>query len=326
MVIRNTRLIEDDGDFIEINGMKLPKDYVLNVLSKAKDFGLDSPETVIANKKAEEEKKAKAEEEKKAEAEREAEKERKALVQKGTELYNSFVNIFNDNSLKLQSKLNKLDDLLVPASGKADTVAGELIRAIQRILYRDYNDGDRFYTGYGLETCAPSVAYIIDTLDNFEINEIFDNLMHGLARGEVTDSEYTKELEEVAICILEDIYDDRYMFTQIPENSRNYTSSTLYDIIENDKNHEFEIYLGDVESYVENGCISYSDVKDFLDELCSYYGGEVYDAYGSFIIQNLSGEQVEQWEEMYDKELESYLEDLESEYPNYGLDEEEEDY
>ena len=150
--------------------------------------------------------------------------------------------------------------------------------------------------------------------------------MHGLARGEVTDSEYTKELEEVATCILEDIYDDRYMFTQIPENSRNYTSSTLYDIIENDKNHEFEIYLGDVESYVENGCISYSDVKSFLDDLCSYYGGEVYDAYGSFIIQNLSGEQVEQWEEMYDKELESYLEDLESEYPNYGLDEEEEDY
>lgn len=322
MVIRNTRLIEDDGDFIEINGMKLPKDYVLNVLSKAKDFGLDSPETVIANKKAEEEKKAKAEEEKKAEAEREAEKERKALVQKGTELYNSFVNIFNDNSLKLQSKLNKLDDLLVPASGKANTVAGELIRAIQRILYRDYNDGDRFYTGYGIETCASSVAYIIDTLDNFEINDIFDRLMH----GDVTDSDYTKELEEVAICILEDIYDDKYMFTQIPEDSRKYTSSTLDTIIENDKNHEFEIYLGDVESYVENDCISYSDVKDFLDELCSYYGGEVYDAYGSFIIQNLSGEQVEQWEEMYDKELESYLEDLESEYPNYGLDEEEEDY
>lgn len=68
MVIRNTRLIEDDGDFIEINGMKLPKDYVLNVLSKAKDFGLDSPETVIANKE-------KAEEEKKAEDEHKAKEE-----------------------------------------------------------------------------------------------------------------------------------------------------------------------------------------------------------------------------------------------------------
>lgn len=326
MVIRNTRLIEDDGDFIEINGMKLPKDYVLNVLSKAKDFGLDSPETVIVNKKAEEEKKAKAEEEKKAEAEREAEKERKALIQKGTELYNSFVNVFNDDSLNLQSKLNKLDDLLVPARGKADTVAGELIRAIQRILYRDYNDGDRFYTGYGIETCASSVAYIMDTLDNFEINEIFDKLMQGLTQGEVPDSDYTKKLEEVATCILDDIYDDRYMFAQIPKDSRYYTSSTLDAIIENDRNHEFEIYLGDVESYVENGCISYSDVEDFLHDLCSNYGGEVYGAYGSFTIQNLSGEQVELWEEMYYRELESYLEQLESEYPNYGLDEEEEDY
>ena len=309
MVIRNTRIIEDDGDFIEINGMKLPKDYVLNVLSKAKDFGLDSPETVIANKE-------------KAEAEHKAKEEEKALAGKAVELYNSFVNIFNDDSLNLQSKLNKLDDLLVPASGKADTVAGELIRAIQRVLYRDYNDGDRFYTGYGLETCAPSVAYIIDTLNDSDISDILYELIY----NDTIDSQYTKQLESVASYILLDLFTDSSLFTKSPKDSRHYNSKTLEDIIEHDKQHEFEIYLGDVESYVENGCISYSDVKSFLDDLCSYYGGEVYESYDSFIIQNLSGEQVEQWEEMYDKELESYLEDLESEYPNYGLDEEEEDY
>lgn len=315
MVIRNTRLIEDDGDFIEINGMKLPKDYVLNVLSKAKDFGLDSPETVIANKE-------KAEEEKKAEDEHKAKEEERALAGKGVELYNSFVNIFNDDSLNLQSKLNKLDDLLVPASGKADTVAGELIRAIQRVLYRDYNDGDRFYTGYGLETCASSVAYIIDTLNDSDISDIFSELSY----NDTIDSKYTKQLESVASYILLDLFTDSSLFTKSPKDSRYYNSKTLEDIIERDKQHEFEIYLGDVESYVENGCISYSDVEDFLHDLCSNYGGEVYGAYGSFTIQNLSGEQVEQWEEMYDNELESYLEELESEYPNYGLDEEEEDY
>lgn len=315
MVIRNTRLIEDDGDFIEINGMKLPKDYVLNVLSKAKDFGLDSPETVIANKE-------KAEEEKKAEDEHKAKEEEKALAGKGVELYNSFVNIFNNDSLNLQSKLNKLDDLLVPASGKADTVAGELIRAIQRVLYRDYNDGDRFYTGYGLETCASSVAYIIDTLNDSDISDIFSELSY----NDTIDSKYTKQLESVASYILLDLFTDSSLFTKSPKDSRYYNSKTLEDIIERDKQHEFEIYLGDVESYVENGCISYSDVEDFLHDLCSNYGGEVYGAYGSFTIQNLSGEQVEQWEEMYDNELESYLEELESEYPNYGLDEEEEDY
>ena len=315
MVIRNTRLIEDDGDFIEINGMKLPKDYVLNVLSKAKDFGLDSPETVIANKE-------KAEEEKKAEDEHKAKEEERALAGKGVELYNSFVNIFNDDSLNLQSKLNKLDDLLVPASGKADTVAGELIRAIQRVLYRDYNDGDRFYTGYGLETCASSVAYIIDTLNDSDISDIFSELSY----NDTIDSKYTKQLESVASYILLDLFTDSSLFTKSPKDSWYYNSKTLEDIIERDKQHEFEIYLGDVESYVENGCISYSDVEDFLHDLCSNYGGEVYGAYGSFTIQNLSGEQVEQWEEMYDNELESYLEELESEYPNYGLDEEEEDY
>ena len=120
MIIKRTRLREDEGDFIEINGMKLPKDYVLNVLSKAQDVGLDSPETVIANRK-------KAEEERKAEAERKAEEESKSLIQKGTELYDSFVNIYNDDSLNLDKKLSKISDLLVPASGKADTVAGELI-------------------------------------------------------------------------------------------------------------------------------------------------------------------------------------------------------
>lgn len=315
MVIRNTRLIEDDGDFIEINGMKLPKDYVLNVLSKAKDFGLDSPETVIANKE-------KAEEEKKAEDEHKAKEEERALAGKGVELYNSFVNIFNDDSLNLQSKLNKLDDLLVPASGKADTVAGELIRAIQRVLYRDYNDGDRFYTGYGLETCASSVAYIIDTLNDSDISDIFSELSY----NDTIDSKYTKQLESVASYILLDLFTDSSLFTKSPKDSRYYNSKTLEDIIERDKQHEFEIYLGDVESYVESGCISYSDVEDFLHDLCSNYGGEVYGAYGSFTIQNLSGEQVEQWEEMYDNELDSYLEELESKYPNYGLDEEEEDY
>ena len=259
---------------------------------------------------------------KKAEDEHKAKEEEKALAGKGVELYNSFVNIFNNDSLNLQSKLNKLDDLLVPASGKADTVAGELIRAIQRVLYRDYNDGDRFYTGYGLETCASSVAYIIDTLNDSDISDIFSELSY----NDTIDSKYTKQLESVASYILLDLFTDSSLFTKSPKDSRYYNSKTLEDIIERDKQHEFEIYLGDVESYVENGCISYSDVEDFLHDLCSNYGGEVYGAYGSFTIQNLSGEQVEQWEEMYDNELESYLEELESEYPNYGLDEEEEDY
>lgn len=37
----------------------------------------------------------------------------------------------------------------VPWSGKANTVGGEIVRAINRIVYRFYNDGDTVYYYYG---------------------------------------------------------------------------------------------------------------------------------------------------------------------------------
>ena len=68
--------------------------------------------------------------------------------------------------------LDAVYDFLVPQSGKCDSVAGELVRAIMRVMYRDWNDGDVFYDGYGRETCLPSVAYIIeqfpDMYDDFD--------------------------------------------------------------------------------------------------------------------------------------------------------------
>lgn len=59
-----------------------------------------------------------------------------------------------------EEKINALFNELVPASGKADTVAGEIIRAVCRISYRNYNDGDHIGVGYGKETCNPAARYL----------------------------------------------------------------------------------------------------------------------------------------------------------------------
>lgn len=59
-----------------------------------------------------------------------------------------------------EKKINALFEELVPDSGKADTVAGEIIRAISRIGYRNYNDGDHLGIGYGRETCNPAGRFI----------------------------------------------------------------------------------------------------------------------------------------------------------------------
>lgn len=59
-----------------------------------------------------------------------------------------------------EKKLGELFEELVPASGKAPTVAGESVRAINRISYRNWNDGDHIGVGYGRETCNPAARYL----------------------------------------------------------------------------------------------------------------------------------------------------------------------
>src|SRR5690242_13899856 len=55
---------------------------------------------------------------------------------------------------------DKLFNKLVPFEGKADTVEGETLRALNKIIYRYYNDGDYWYTGYGIETAGPAEAFL----------------------------------------------------------------------------------------------------------------------------------------------------------------------
>ena len=60
-----------------------------------------------------------------------------------------------------ETRLSELFDEFVPTVGKADTVAGEILRAVMRIAYRNYNDGDHIGVGYGKETCNPAARFLI---------------------------------------------------------------------------------------------------------------------------------------------------------------------
>ena len=59
-----------------------------------------------------------------------------------------------------EKRIEALFDELVPTSGAAATVAGEITRAINRLVYRNYNDGDHLGVGYGKETCNPAGRYL----------------------------------------------------------------------------------------------------------------------------------------------------------------------
>lgn len=64
-------------------------------------------------------------------------------------------------------KLGKLFDKYVPDSGQAKTVGGEIVRAINRVLYRYWNDGDMVGIGDGILTCNCSYRYLEDKVPSF---------------------------------------------------------------------------------------------------------------------------------------------------------------
>lgn len=65
-----------------------------------------------------------------------------------------------EDNKAVEDRLQKLFDKLVPSQGKAETMEGEMVRAVMRVWYRYFNDGDYFFRGYGKETAGPSVTWL----------------------------------------------------------------------------------------------------------------------------------------------------------------------
>jgi len=60
----------------------------------------------------------------------------------------------------LEERNTSLWSKLVPTSGNAETLEGEMLRAINRIIYRYLNDGDYWYYGYGTQTAGPAESFL----------------------------------------------------------------------------------------------------------------------------------------------------------------------
>ena len=72
---------------------------------------------------------------------------------------------------KNAERINKLFEELVPSEGKADSLAGELVRAMSRIGYRFFNDGDMVNQEYGKETCNTPARFLM-AKGNHEIADL----------------------------------------------------------------------------------------------------------------------------------------------------------
>lgn len=66
---------------------------------------------------------------------------------------------------------------LMPSSGSCGILEGEFVRAMCKIRYRRYNDGDYWHNGYGCETAGPAHAFLMKHLSMIpELEEAYELL------------------------------------------------------------------------------------------------------------------------------------------------------
>ena len=99
-------------------------------------------------------------------------------------------------------KFEKLTDQYMPKQGEADNELGEMLRSINQVVYRYYNDGDMWNKGYGKETVNKAIKHLTELAKNKEtprhIARGLDNGLYELKKHGIKD----KDRYETALKIL----------------------------------------------------------------------------------------------------------------------------
>lgn len=244
----------------------------------------------------------------------------------------------NKDNKQIKSILDKINtsggDLdayfkeLVPSEGKANTVAGEMIRAIMRMQYRYYNDGDIFFIGYGLETAGPAASYLVDQAGINNIDEFAYMCSDKGYNHDGVDRIYQEFLNNITNEIIQIIEDQPNLLITPNE----------YDMFDwsGDEFKEYEPKLdldvsipSNVQYHLDEGHISERDLEWEIADWDNISGHEINVSNGVIYIYELTEDEFYELSRnnaTYDN-LESYGNELDEEYGSEEDEyDEEEDY
>lgn len=125
------------------------------------------------------------------------------------------------NTKNVANEMERLYNELVPSMGKAETEAGEILRAFGRINYRFLNDGDMIGVDYGNETCNAAARYLVKHVGGNAAKEV--NLIWGYDYTEA----YKRFLDATEKAVYQYLLDHPEAFTNGTEDF--WTLSTYED-------------------------------------------------------------------------------------------------
>lgn len=165
-----------------------------------------------------------------------------------------------------EDQLDAVHSILVPAQGKADSLGGELVRAVMRIIYRDRNDGDKFFEGYGLETCGASAQFLSNYGFDMQINHIVDQA----GRYAEDDDAYSEAVNQLGKLVIDRLINEpELMTTPNDEDSR----ETDYTEIEDAQpTYDFEFYGSeDIVELVDAEILNSWKLKEYVEQQLEWH-------------------------------------------------------
>ena len=225
-----------------------------------------------------------------------------------------------------------LFDVLVPSSGKSNSLAGELIRAANRIEYRWFNDGDRFFEDYGIETCGQPAYFLM----NFEINDEMPlwDFMLGVAEDNADDKYYDAFLEELKNKVAEIVQDNPTLLVTDTKDmydtiSVRYVANFFYDY-DMIPTYDYDCSIPfELQAHLDRGNIDERDLIWYVQDLIANMGDSTNDVsvdWGNVYINGLERSDYGEISDNLYRWLEDYAQELDDEYgdPNEEPEPEEE--
>lgn len=188
--------------------------------------------------------------------------DRSAALKAKAEEATSELNSFTD----WEDQLDAVHSTLVPNQGKADSLGGELVRAVMRIIYRDRNDGDKFFEGYGLETCGASAQFLSNYGFDMQINHIVDQA----GRYADDDDAYSEAVNQLGKLVIDRlIREPELMTTPNDEDSRETDYTELEDA---QPTYDFEFYGSDeIVELVDAEILNSWKLKEYVEQQLEWH-------------------------------------------------------
>lgn len=135
-----------------------------------------------------------------------------------------------------QKYLGNEFDKYVPYKGKADTVYGECIRAMNRIAFRNWNDGDMIGYDYGNETCNAPARFLMEHIEDDEIHEL---ILKMWKESEISEKAYENDLDKLTQYVCDYLKENKdKMLVKNEEDMWDYTEPEDYKYDEDDEDDD----------------------------------------------------------------------------------------